>query len=68
MMGWIIDNREWVFSGIGVLVLSTVGGFILKNKEKKNVSQSINSGNNSTNIQGGDNTTITIGAEPSEKE
>ncbi|WP_147321332.1 hypothetical protein [Rhodoferax lacus] len=30
-MDWLIANKDWVFSGIGVLVLTVIGGFI-KNK------------------------------------
>lgn len=68
IIGNIVDNREWIFSGIGVLILSVAARLIFKNKEKKNINQNIKSGDNSTNVQGGDNTTVTIGAEPNEKE
>lgn len=61
-MNWIIQNSEWVFSGIGVTVILTVLGWIFK---KRNVnsqpSQSITSGNNSYNIQGGNDVKVKIG-------
>ena len=32
MIGWIVENKEWVFSGIGVFVLS----LLLYKKEARN--------------------------------
>ena len=32
MIGWIVENKEWVFSGIGVFVL----GLFLSKKEARN--------------------------------
>lgn len=34
-MQYILDNKEWIFSGIGVLVVSTIIGIILYNVRKK---------------------------------
>lgn len=65
-MEWIKENAEWVFSGIGATILTIVVGILMNRKtdksnlDKKN-SQSINSGNNSNNIQGLENINITIG-------
>lgn len=48
-MQWIIDNKEWVFGGAGVFVLSLlVTPFI---KKGKSTNQTQKSGKNSTNYQ-----------------
>lgn len=48
IIDWISKNYEWIFSGIGVLLVSLL--FV-----KKGNSQNQKSGDNSTNIQvGGD--------------
>lgn len=54
MLDYLIANKEWIFSGIGVSVLSWLI-FIFRNPEKGGMSQ--NSGDNSTNIQVGGNVT-----------
>ncbi|NRT90080.1 hypothetical protein [Clostridium beijerinckii] len=60
-MKWIIENADWIFSGIGVTIILIIGGLFFKKKlDSKNV-QTINSGNNSTNIQGGKNVNVNIG-------
>jgi len=51
LTNWILDNKEWLFSGIGVLILILIGRFI-KGKQAES-SQSIRSKNDSTNIQAG---------------
>ena len=52
-MDWFFTNIEWIFSGIGVFILSI---FFIKNKNK----QIQKSGDNSTNIQVGGNADIKI--------
>lgn len=55
---WIYDNREWLFSGIGISVLTVIGVGIrklLKKKEKSNENSKIlikqvNKGTNNTQI------------------
>lgn len=51
-MEWIVENKDWLFSGIAIaLPLAIVGWFISSRKNR----QSQKGGNNSTNIQvGGD--------------
>lgn len=46
MVEYIIDNKEWIFSGIGVAVISW---FILRKSTGSNMSQK--GGKGSTNIQ-----------------
>jgi len=54
MIDYISNNKEWIFSGIGVFFLTLLVGFLFR-RRKAEISQSIKSGNNSTNIQiGGD--------------
>lgn len=50
---------EWLFSGIGAVLL---GGIVTMFTKKKGNSptQKINSGKNSTNIQGGGDVTVTL--------
>jgi hypothetical protein len=64
ILEWIVENQ--VFSGIAGVVLTLIAGllssyFIKKKKENSTPTQSISSGNNSTNIQGGNDVNVTIG-------
>lgn len=47
-MNWIIENKEWVFSGIGVFVISTIIGVFFCRKSSKQIQKS---GDNSKNYQ-----------------
>ena len=38
-MQWIIDNKEWVFSGIGVLFLSILFGLFVRSRGEKILKQ-----------------------------
>ncbi|MFF2853500.1 hypothetical protein [Peribacillus sp. NPDC058002] len=65
-MSWINDNKDWIFSGVGVVLGSGLLGLIfrnikIKNQEKNTPNQSIKSGNDSNNIQGGNDVKVTIG-------
>ena len=53
MLDYLIDNKEWIFSGIGVAVISWV--LFRASGNKSNMSQK--GGDNSTNIQVGGNVT-----------
>ena len=49
-MNWIIENKEWLFSGLAISVpLALIGWFISRSRNK----QVQKGGNNSTNIQVG---------------
>jgi len=50
-MEWIFENKEWLFSGIGIFVLSVFGWLIRTINGQS--SQNQKSGNNSNNIQVG---------------
>ena len=52
-MEWFLNNVQWIFSGIGVFALGLLLKFVCG--RRKGRSQSIKSGDHSTNIQiGGD--------------
>lgn len=53
MLDYLIANKEWIFSGIGVAVFSWL---LFKSSGKSSMSQ--NGGDNSTNIQVGGNVTL----------
>jgi len=57
-MNWIIENKEWVFSGIGVLIVSVIIGFFVQSRFGKKIAQKQKDGRNSTNIQVGGNINI----------
>lgn len=62
IMDWIIQNKEWLFSGIGVTIIVGLIGIFIKSKLKNGSKrQIIKSGNHSTNIQGGRDVNITFG-------
>jgi hypothetical protein len=52
IMDWIIQNTGWVFSGIGVAVITGIISLIFKKKEAS-AKQTIRSGAGSTNYQAG---------------
>jgi hypothetical protein len=54
-MEWLINNNEWVFSGIGVFALGIIYTFFKKSKKQKSINMKQNSGDNSSNIQVGGN-------------
>jgi hypothetical protein len=49
---WVIKSKEWLFSGIGVAVVSWIGVLIFK-RTNASSRQTIRSGDNSTNFQAG---------------
>ena len=57
MVDWILNNRQWVFSGIGVAVLVGVVGW-LRSRGKAGLVQKQRSGSNSANLQAGGNISI----------
>ena len=51
-VAWVIDNKQWLFSGIGVTVVALILSFILK-KRSASSNQNIRSGDSSINTQAG---------------
>jgi hypothetical protein len=53
MFDWIVNNKTWLFSGIGVFIISYFIGWLLKSKKKsKNSIQTIISGSDNIQIDG----------------
>lgn len=54
-MEWILANKEWIFSGIGVLIVGLLINLFKGKKDLKATKMKQKSGSNSSNIQiGGD--------------
>lgn len=52
MVEWIIENKEWLFSGIAIAIPLAIFSWFITSSKSKQVQKS---GDNSTNIQvGGD--------------
>ena len=51
-VAWVIDNKEWLFSGVGLVFVAWVGRLIFK-KTYASSRQAIRSGDGSTNVQAG---------------
>lgn len=47
-MNWIIENKEWLFSGIGVTIFVLLAGFFIKKWKKRSNDESANNNANST--------------------
>ena len=61
LWNWIILNKEWIFDGIGVLLvgsLITFITFLVRRKNTAEKSQTQVGGDNSVNIQSAGNITI----------
>ena len=56
IINWLNSNKEWIFSGIGVGIISIIITLFFKRSQSKKQIQK--SGNNSVNIQVGDNLNI----------
>lgn len=52
LWAWVISNKDWLFSGIGVVVFTWVVQVIFK-KTNTSSTQTIRAGNDSTNVQAG---------------
>lgn len=49
---WVVDNKQWLFSGVGIVVVAWVLRLILKKRYASSI-QTIRSGDTSTNVQAG---------------
>jgi hypothetical protein len=52
ILNWIVQNKEWIFSGIGVAVITGFISILSKNKGTSS-KQTIRSGGGSNNLQAG---------------
>ena len=55
MINWIVNNKEWLFSGILISIPIALFGLMAKNNK---LNQKQKNGSNSTNIQIGGNLSI----------
>jgi len=62
-MEWILNNREWLFSGIAIAIPLAIVSWLIPSRRKKQIQKS---GDNSTNIQIGGN--FKIGGNKDDKE
>ena len=60
-MDWIIENKEWIFSGIGVFVFGIIGTFIFRRMKASKITQTQSSGTNSNNYQSAGDINVNIG-------
>lgn len=61
MISWLNNNKEWLFSGVGVAILSAVYYFIshrIRHKNKIEPKQTQITGDKCVNFQVGDSLTI----------
>ncbi|BBB66589.1 hypothetical protein UNDYM_2336 [Undibacterium sp. YM2] len=61
-MEWIIQNKEWLFSGIAIAIPLAIIGWFFSSRGNSQVQKS---GDNSTNIQIGGN--VKIGGKKDDK-
>ncbi len=61
LLEWVIANKDWLFSGIGVAIATWIVRFLYM-RGQKGPSQNIQSGENTTNIQAGRD--VTYKSEP----
>lgn len=54
-MNWINENKEWIFSGVGVVIITFILNYFFK---EKIFSQKQKSGKKSNNYQAGKDITI----------
>lgn len=55
-MQWLINNKEWLFSGVGISICLGIFTFFKRNKQDKSnakIEQSQSGGSHSTNVQAG---------------
>lgn len=50
-MEWIVNNKEWIFSGVGVFIVSVIGAFVFRRVRASTINQTQTSGTRSTNYQ-----------------
>ena len=59
-MDWLLNGKEWVFSGIGVAIISALIGFFFLRKDKPSIKQHGN-GNIVHSGKGDINNTVNVG-------
>jgi hypothetical protein len=62
---WVIQNKEWLFSGVGVTIVSLIIAIVLETRRKRSRTQHQSGGAGSQNIQAGRDVNITLDASSS---
>jgi len=63
---WLLSNKEWVFSGAGVAIITIASSFFIKKQNgKSGTTKTAIAGDNSKIIQSDGN--VTIGAAPADQ-
>ena len=57
-MEWLIENKDWLFSGAGIVIITSLLTIGKKKFGQKRTHQTINSGDKSVNIQGSSNVKV----------
>ena len=60
-MNWIVANKEWIFSGVGVFAVGLVITYFVKRARDANITQNQTSGTNSNNYQSAGDLNVNIG-------
>ncbi len=63
-MDWVMSNKEWIFSGIGVFILAAAGRWFVKRRRATKINQTQSSGTNSNNYQSAGDLNVNIGENP----
>ena len=56
IVAWVVDNKDWLFNGAGALLIFSIIGWVARlifKKMSARPTQTIRSGDSSTNIQAG---------------
>ena len=59
---WVLENKQWLFSGVGGAIVLLLIGHVINKSIQPKLTQNIQTGHNSTNIQAGRD--INIGKPP----
>ena len=54
-MDWVLENKDWLFSGIAIAIPIAIIGWLISSKSNRQVQKG---GKNSTNIQVGGNLNV----------
>ena len=60
ILDYLINNKEWIFSGIGIIVITGIGSLFKTKKRKLSISNNINSNNINSNNINSNNVNITV--------
>ncbi len=62
ILDWVVQNKQWLFSGVGIVIVSWLGRLIYRRAQSSSV-QTIHSGRNSINVVAGKNAYVSTARE-----